>query len=249
MRTMLFLLAITPTVWGGLFSVAQAIENSPTASKNVRGNIVFEELFFDFGTVTEGDIVTHTFVLKNEGVKKVKILKIETSCGCTTASGVLKNYAPNESGEVQVSIDTKGKKGIVVKTLKLIMDGNVKPIIEISLAMKLVPPPHPKVENIRNINTVDSCKSCHLESGVGQLGTFLYHRVCTQCHGKKGNGGSARALNDAAWQQVNDDYIRQVIHFGRIESGMPSYVEGVSPALTNEQMDSLIQYIRSLVRH
>lgn len=249
MRITLLLLSLIVAACGQMYNVVQAAENSAASAKNARGNIVFEESFFDFGTVTEGDVVTHTFALKNDGVKKVKISKIETSCGCTTASGVLKSYAPHETGEMKVSVDTKGKKGIVVKTLKLTMEGNIKPSIELSLTMNLIPPPHPKVENVRNINTEASCKGCHLESGVGQFGTFLYHRVCAQCHGKKGTGGSSRALNDAEWQQVNDDYIRQVIHYGLTENGMPSYVDGVSPALTDEQMDSLIQYIRSLVRH
>ena len=81
-----------------------------------RGHIVFEQAFFDFGTVTEGDIVRHTFKFKNQGMEIVKIVNTETSCGCTSASAALKEYAPQESGEMEVVVDTKGKKGIVVKT-------------------------------------------------------------------------------------------------------------------------------------
>lgn len=213
----------------------------------VSGHLVFEHSFFDFGTVVEGDIVKHTFKFKNEGAGKVKIVKTETSCGCTTATGALKEYAPGESGEMEVVVDTKGKKGIIVKTVTLMLENNEAASIDLSLTMKLEPPPHPKIEKMRNINAEAACKSCHLDSGEGQSGVFLYHRVCAQCHGKKGAGGFARALNDAKWQQVSDAYIKKMIHAGLPEKGMPSFVDGVTPPLSDEQVGSLIAYIRGLV--
>ncbi len=220
-----------------------------THAGQARGHVVFEHVFFDFGTVTEGDIVKHTFKFKNDGLGKVKIVKTETSCGCTTASGALKEYGAGEAGEMEVVVDTKGKKGIIVKTVTLSMENNDAEKAEISLAMKLEPPPHPPLGDLRNINAEAACKSCHLESGEGQSGIFLFHRVCSQCHGKKGVGGFGRALNDAKWQKVDDTRIRLVIEGGMPDKGMPSFVNGVTPPLTEEQVDSLIQYIRSLVRH
>ena len=220
-----------------------------THAGQARGHVVFEHVFFDFGTVTEGDIVKHTFKFKNDGLGKVKIVKTETSCGCTTASGALKEYGAGEAGEMEVVVDTKGKKGIIVKTVTLSMENNDAEKAEISLAMKLEPPPHPPLGDLRNINAEAACKSCHLESGEGQSGIFLFHRVCSQCHGKKGVGGFGRALNDAKWQKVDDTRIRLVIEGGMPDKGMPSFVNGVTPPLTEEQVDSLIQYVRSLVRH
>src|SRR5487761_2553545 len=95
------------------------VQISTLPSATVSGHLVFEHSFFDFGTVTEGEIVKHTFKFQNQGAGKAKIAKTETSCGCTTASGALKEYAPGESGEMEVVVDTKGKKGIVVKTVTL----------------------------------------------------------------------------------------------------------------------------------
>jgi len=214
------------------------------------GHLVFEQSFFDFGKVIEGDIVKHTFKFKNAGAGKIKILKTETSCGCTTASGALKEYAPGEAGEMEVVVDTKGKKGIVVKTVTVTLENDETEKVELSLAMKLEPPPHPKIGDLRNINAEAACKGCHLESGEGQSGIFLFHRVCSQCHGKKGVGGFGRVLNDAAWQKtVNDAHIKKTIQGGLPDKGMPSFVEGVTPPLTEEQIDSLVQYVRSLVQH
>ena len=220
-----------------------------TATSAQPGHIVFAESFFDFGVVTEGDIVKHTFKFRNDGAATAKIVKTETSCGCTTATGALREYAPSEQGEMEVVIDTQGKKGIIVKTVTVTMENNEAATAELSLTMKLEPPPHPKMERVRNLNAEATCKTCHLESGEGQSGVFLYHRVCSQCHGKKGVGASALALSDAEWQQrVDDARIKDVIYQGLPEQGMPSFVEGVTPPLTDEQVGSLIKYIRSLVQ-
>lgn len=218
------------------------------AKPNPAGRLVFEEKFFDFGTVTEGDIIKHKFKFKNEGAGTVKIVKTDASCGCTALSGVLKDYAPGASGEMAVEIDTRGKKGIIVKTVTVTMENNDVAIAEISMPMKLEPSPHPKMERMRNINAEAKCKTCHLESGVGETGVFLYHRVCVQCHGKKGAGGFALALNNAKWQKVNDAYIKKVIHSGLPDKGMPSFVDGVTPPLTDDQVGSLVKYIRTIVK-
>ncbi len=210
------------------------------------GKIVFTEEIFDFGKVTEGDIVKHTFPFKNEGPGPVRLVKTRTSCGCTTAEAALREYAPGENGRLEVEVDTAGKHGIMIKTVEVYLENADKEKIELILTAQLVPPPHPKVENVLNINVNPKCKSCHLDSGVGHKAGFLYHRVCAQCHGRRGKGASARALNDKEWLgKVDDEYIRKITAEGLLGKGMPPYVKGVSPALTAEQIDSLIGYIRS----
>jgi len=229
-------------------SPVKATPSKTPLAQKAHGHIVFENTFYDFGTVMEGDIVQHTFKFKNEGTEAAKILKTETSCGCTTATGALKEYEPSETGEMEVVVDTKGKKGIIVKTVTVTLENNVVEKAELSLSMRLEPPPHPKIENIRNINTEAKCKTCHLESGEGQTGIFLYHRVCTQCHGKRGKGASATSFTDKKWLKVSDAHIKKTIRKGLPGNGMPSFVDGVTPPLEDEQVDSLIKYIRGLVQ-
>lgn len=231
-------------------AAVSAVQASVSAVLPVEtGRLVFDSTFFDFGLVTEGAVVEHSFSFKNTGAGAVRIVKTETSCGCTTANSPVKVYVAGASGELRVVVDTRGKKGIVVKTVTLTLE-NAEPMkIELSLVMNLQPPPHPPLGEPRNINTEAACKSCHLESGKGQTGIILYHRVCAQCHGKKGRGASARRFNEAAWQQSLDDAaLAQFIRVGAPTLGMPSFVEAVSPPLTEPQITSLIQYIRSLVQ-
>lgn len=219
-----------------------------SATHAATGHLAFTQTFFDFGSATEGDILKHTFKFKNAGPGPVRIVGTETSCGCTTLNGVVREYAPGEESAIEAVVDTRDKKGIVVKTITLHLENGDANKIELSLAMQLNPPPHPRIGNRRNINKEAECNTCHLQSGEGQSGVFLFHRVCSQCHGKKGAGGFGRALNDAAWQKVDDGYIRHMIHNGMPEKGMPSFVQGVSPPLSDEQVESLVTYIRSLAK-
>ncbi|MBI3794366.1 MAG: DUF1573 domain-containing protein [Nitrospinae bacterium] len=212
-----------------------------------KGKLAFEETFFNFGTVTEGDVIKHTFKFRNEGAGPVWITGTKTSCGCTTAAAALRKYEPGESGEMEVTIDTKGKKGSTNKTVEVRLRNSVKPVMEISLMAELTPPPHPPVEPGVPVTRDAKCKSCHLESAEGFSGIYLYHRVCSQCHGKRGVGASARALDDEEWlKTATDDFIRNTIRSGIAEQNMPPFVDGVTPPLTAGQVDSLVAYIRSL---
>src|SRR5687768_1551038 len=46
--------------------------------------IVFEETEFDFGTINEGDVVTHKYNFKNTGTARLLITEVNSTCGCTT---------------------------------------------------------------------------------------------------------------------------------------------------------------------
>lgn len=220
---------------------------SSQATAKKKGKLVFGEFFHNFGVVTEGDIIKHTFNFRNEGKGPVRITETKTSCGCTTAEAALREYAPGEKGTLEVTIDTKGKKGVTSKTVEVRLENAEKPSIELSLMAELKPAPHPPMEKEVPVTVNSKCKSCHLESAEEYAGIYLFHRVCSQCHGKRGVGASARALNDADWLGgVTDDYIRKTIGGGIQDKGMPPFVEGVNPPLTAGQVDSLVEYVRSL---
>src|SRR5437773_12450706 len=54
------------------------------------GSAVFPEQAYDFGTVKEGEIVTHVFALRDEGVTPVTIERVELAVpGVTARFGAL----------------------------------------------------------------------------------------------------------------------------------------------------------------
>lgn len=99
----------------GTESVSDIIRNPVTADQpldtsNV-AKISFEENFYDFGTVDEGDIVTHTFHFKNTGKVSLIINDAKSSCGCTIPTWSKKPIAPGKKGKIDVKFDTKSKPG------------------------------------------------------------------------------------------------------------------------------------------
>ncbi len=66
---------------------------------------------FNFGEVEYGQVLNHTFTLKNIGSEILSIERVATSCGCTTAETVLNKINPGQETELLVSYDTGAMSG------------------------------------------------------------------------------------------------------------------------------------------
>lgn len=71
----------------------------------------FAETTHDFGTVKEGEIVTHTFKFTNTGNEPLILSDAKGSCGCTVPNWPREAIAPGESGEIVVEFNSKNKQG------------------------------------------------------------------------------------------------------------------------------------------
>ena len=88
-------------------------------------SIEFGESSFDFGTVTEGEIVSHTFSFTNTGSEPLIISDAKGSCGCTVPSKPTAPIAAGETGEITVQFNSKNKKG--QRNQKVTVTGNTNP--------------------------------------------------------------------------------------------------------------------------
>jgi len=217
--------------------------------------LVFDHEIHEFGKITEGDVVKHTFKFVNKGPGVVKLVQIKLSCGCTTAKTALKEYAPGEEGELKIRLDTAGKHGFILKSIEVHMENAVKDKIELAMTAELVPPPHPEIENVLLITTDPKCRTCHLEAGVGFKGGFLYHRICVQCHGRRGTGASARAFNVEEWQagieQRDREFLLEDTITGAVLLGLASLLfmnAAVAPVLVGIIAGALAGALASIVR-
>jgi mono/diheme cytochrome c family protein len=87
-------------------------------------------------------------------------------------------------------------------------------------------------------------------------GRSLYQHHCASCHGARGRGDSWRArllllrpgdLGSTAMGGLSDQYLADIIRHGGAtfgKPGMPSF----GFALTDPEIDAVIQYIRTLPR-
>jgi hypothetical protein len=96
-----------------------------TASADGKSNsdlpeIKFEEEEFDFGKITQGEIVSHAFTFKNTGSKNLIISGASGSCGCTVPHWPKEPIKAGEENRINVVFSSEGKSGIQDKTITII---------------------------------------------------------------------------------------------------------------------------------
>ncbi|MGM0581203.1 MAG: DUF1573 domain-containing protein [Bacteroidota bacterium] len=90
-------------------------------------HIKFETLEYDFGHIDEGDKLSHSFKFTNTGKDTLNIRKTKTTCGCTVSELEKMDYSPNESGEIKISFDSKGRRGTQIKRITLFTNDPTAP--------------------------------------------------------------------------------------------------------------------------
>lgn len=105
--------------------VLSAKAQAPTTSGVERPNgpvMTFEEMEYNFGTIKQGESVTHIFKFKNEGKEPLLINTAVGSCGCTVPEWPKEPTRPNGSGEIKVTFNSTGKSGPQDKTVTITYD-------------------------------------------------------------------------------------------------------------------------------
>ncbi|RMG44748.1 MAG: DUF1573 domain-containing protein [Candidatus Dadabacteria bacterium] len=74
---------------------------------------------YDFGSVSQGTVVSHDFLIKNKGNAPLVIQRIVPACGCTASTLEKNRVAPGEETVVHVEFDTSGFSGEKYKTVRL----------------------------------------------------------------------------------------------------------------------------------
>ncbi|MBA3681495.1 MAG: DUF1573 domain-containing protein [Bacteroidetes bacterium] len=82
--------------------------------------IKFEEEEFDFGKITQGEIVSHAFTFKNIGGKNLIISGASGSCGCTVPQWPKEPIKAGETNKINVVFNSEGKSGLQDKTITVI---------------------------------------------------------------------------------------------------------------------------------
>ena len=77
--------------------------------------LVLDTQNIDLGQVYNGEIVKARIVLKNGGSAPLKIVRVNTSCGCTTVKEPKSDIPPGKSDVVEVEFNSSGFRGKAVK--------------------------------------------------------------------------------------------------------------------------------------
>jgi Protein of unknown function (DUF1573) len=79
---------------------------------------------FDFGTITEGQIVEHKFKFENKGDFPLVINNVSTSCGCTVPEWPKEPIESGDSGVILVRFNSKNKMGSQSKSVSISANTN-----------------------------------------------------------------------------------------------------------------------------
>ena len=67
---------------------------------------------YNFGSIVQGDTVSHSFEIYNKGNAELRIVNVRASCGCTAATPAKTNLQPGDSTDLNVIFNSHGKMGM-----------------------------------------------------------------------------------------------------------------------------------------
>jgi hypothetical protein len=79
--------------------------------------IQFYETKYNFGTISEGKVISHVFRFKNTGENPLMIAKSDVTCGCTVANFPMETIAAGADGEITVNFNSSGQTGFQQKNI------------------------------------------------------------------------------------------------------------------------------------
>ena len=119
-------------------NIVQDFSNLTEKQLKKAPKIVFEQTTLDFGKVKSGTTVKMTFKFKNEGKQDLKIYKVKASCGCTATQPSETTIKKGKSGDIEVTFNTKGRRGRQHKTITVITNDPTNPEVILNLQGELL---------------------------------------------------------------------------------------------------------------
>jgi hypothetical protein len=122
-------LFLLPVFFVAALSVANAqtvtTAGAPSTSVMQRENgpiMTFEQLDHNFGTIKQGEVVTHEFKFTNTGKEPLIINNAAGSCGCTVPEWPKEPIRPGGTGVIKVTFNSAGKANVQDKQVTITYD-------------------------------------------------------------------------------------------------------------------------------
>lgn len=93
--------------------------SSAGKSQTPKTTMSFASMVHDFGTIEEGEKVSHIFTFVNTGEEPLIINDVKSACGCTSKEWPKEPIAPGAESQIIVEFNSKGKAGNQTKTITI----------------------------------------------------------------------------------------------------------------------------------
>jgi hypothetical protein len=129
MKRLLLLLIPATLIWscngnnGDKSGVNSSLVSNPASTNGNNGKLptmAFADTTHDFGSINQGEKVSYTFKFKNAGSSDLIISSAVGSCGCTVPHYPKGTVAAGDTGTIDVTFDSSGKQGKVLKTVSIV---------------------------------------------------------------------------------------------------------------------------------
>ena len=120
-------------------------ESDDTADANLTTTsegavIVVQEDEYDFGVAIEGTVISHAFMIENQGDEVLDISRVWSSCGCTTTELADTALDPGDIRRIVADVDTSGFGGSTIsKTIHVESTDPERSEIILTITGKVVP--------------------------------------------------------------------------------------------------------------
>lgn len=228
-----------------------AVEPPRGAAPSSETGLVLDSSFQEYTAQPGEQTATFTFKLTNPTHEPIVVTEVRTSCGCSVAKLPADPWMlrPGASGEFQIVVDLRGKRGVLKKDATIeTLRGRQR--IDFNIT---IPESDPREEmrqrnlliaqNDRQAVFKGDCARCHVEPTKGLSGRELFTAACVICHTADGHRASMVPDLHALSPQPTADGWRSLITHGKSGTLMPAFGAAAGGPLTSEQIDSLVDYL------
>lgn len=217
------------------------------------GILAFDAEQKEYTAKAEDQNGSFVFNVTNISAADVTINQVQTSCGCTTAKIQLPlKLEPNQSSEIPINMDLRGKSGTIMKTVTIHSDQGQK----VLLVKSIIPTPdaNPMTmganrERNQQLALADrqavfkgDCARCHVEPVIGKMGKELYTAACGICHEAEHRASMVTDLHNLK-TPPNAEYWKFFVVNGKPGTLMPAFAQAHGGPLSDTQVASLVEYL------
>ncbi len=195
------------------------------------------------------------FRFQNKTGGEVQVRRADSSCGCTVARlpKLPWTIAAGQSGSIPVTMDIRGKTGVITKTVVIATDKGLIPLkarVAIGAASKPLKK-RSKEERAANLRAAaqnrqaifaGKCVECHVIPTIGKRGKQLYSTACGICHESKNRAPFVTALRPLA-KDKDSQYWQQWIAESKPNTLMPAFAKKHGGPLDDNQIRTLVAYL------
>jgi len=201
-------------------------------------------------TTKPGDAVAKfTFSVTNLTDGEVVITDAKPSCGCTEAKMPSKPWhlGPQSNGVIEVGVNLAGKSGTIFKWVDVFYASNATKRLNLKVTIAEDPKMvrdrnQAKAKGDRQAVFKGDCASCHAEKTKGKTGKDLYAAACGVCHDADPRATMVPDLH-AINHSMDYNFWKVWISDGKAGTLMPAFSTKEGGPLTDEQIDSLAQFM------